>query len=349
MNNFLRFFGFCLIVFGSVINAYAEWELVDSPGAYILCDVSFVDKENGIICGTHENKIIYTKDGGENWEKSEVEDEDKIGIQCLDFVTKEIAWAGGYYDNPRKYVILKSMDGGKTWKIQQVPENMQAFRIHFVDENKGWILPYGGGIIWNTTDGGKTWNSISFKVAHKDITCHPGMYVFDFENVIIAGFDGIIVKTNDCGATWKAIQVDKDVLFTSISFCDKNIGWAVGWKGFTRTQSYTGGEKGAIYRTKDGGESWEEQEHSYLNNFEDVWAISSNEAWVAGTVTYHQTDVKSGVLLHTLDGGSTWKNENPVSTGIKRLFFINDDDGWGVGGWGGSPYESIATILHYVK
>ncbi len=89
-----------------------------------------------------------------------------------------------------------------------------------------------------------------------------------------------------------------------------------------------------IYRTADGGSSWETLTVS--GSLRAVFFTSPDSGWVVGT---------NGTILATTDGGDSWSNQ---SSGTSRLLasvhFINRLEGWICGGWqsGGSSY----LILH---
>lgn len=104
------------------------------------------------------------------------------------------------------------------------------------------------GIILKSTDAGKTWNTLSaFR--------HP-VYSVHFLNsdTGFAGCDSsIIYKTEDGGQSWQryvdynGVPMLHQVPLRSFYFSDSQTGFACGGKGFG---------KGIIYKTSDGGNSW---------------------------------------------------------------------------------------------
>lgn len=121
--------------------------------------------------------------------------------------------------------------------------------------------------------------------------------------------------------SWEVIQQSPS--FTPMGMCflpDGQHGWAVG-------DSF-------IFRTTDGGTSWETLTISASSNA--VCFTSPDSGWVVGD---------NGGIFATTDGGDNWSSQ---SSGTSRLLasvhFINHLEGWICGGWqsGGSSY----LILH---
>jgi photosystem II stability/assembly factor-like uncharacterized protein len=86
------------------------------------------------------------------------------------------------------------------------------------------------------------------------------------------------------------------------------------------------GELGRIFRTRDGGTTWERQDAGTKRPLLAVTCLDERTAWVAG---------KEGVVFRTTDGGATW---GPVDTGSTRhlfsLQFATAQRGHGVGDYG---------------
>ena len=58
-----------------------------------------------------------------------------------------------------KSTILSTQDGGKTWKEQSLPFEMDLHKVHFVDTRTGWIAGDNGTVL-KTMDGGATWSKL---------------------------------------------------------------------------------------------------------------------------------------------------------------------------------------------
>lgn len=120
------------------------------------------------------------------------------------------------------------------------------------------------------------------------------------ERIVAVGDHGVVLLSDDGGKSHRqAKAVPVDAALTSVSFVDKNQGWAAGhW--------------GVVLHTVDGGETWVRQR---LDSTQDrpLFAIKFFDA---------NTGVAVGLwslVLVTGDGGKTWqKVEMPVPEGAKK-------------------------------
>jgi photosystem II stability/assembly factor-like uncharacterized protein len=65
---------------------------------------------------------------------------------------------------------------------------------------------------------------------------------------------------------------------------------------------------------------WVKQESNSLAWFHDVYFLTENKGWIAGS---------DGTLLSTVDGGKTWKKaEDFTGDTIREVYFTGENDGW---------------------
>jgi len=150
-------------------------------------DIYFVDGRHGwVSTGT---RVYRAVDGGKNWEPSDV----KVGvIHSLYFITPLDGW-GISWD------ILHTKDGGKSWKIQSVMEDLpmmwEFYDVCFANRDEGWAVggafPFGNGRIFHTKNGGETWEEVFQTDKLLRAICYTG------GNSVIAVGDGIILKYTD--------------------------------------------------------------------------------------------------------------------------------------------------------
>lgn len=86
------------------------------------------------------------------------------------------------------------------------------------------------------------------------------------------------------------------------------------------------GELGRIFRSQDGGGSWEQQHADTRRPFLAVSCLGPGRAWIAG---------KEGIVYRTTDGGASWQS---VATGSNRhvfaLQFVDEKRGHAAGDFG---------------
>jgi photosystem II stability/assembly factor-like uncharacterized protein len=86
------------------------------------------------------------------------------------------------------------------------------------------------------------------------------------------------------------------------------------------------GELGRIFRSSDGGGTWERQHAGTARPFLAISCLGAGRAWIAG---------KEGIVYHTTDGGASWQS---VTTGSNRhvfaLQFADEQRGHAAGDFG---------------
>ena len=120
------------------------------------------------------------------------------------------------------------------------------------------------------------------------------------------------MQTSDGGGTWHHSRLPSavNVRFNSTSFVDVRLGWAVG-------------SGGAIYRTINGGHSWQPQISGVTADLLDVKFLDAVEGWAVGA---------EGTVLYTNDSGLHWTNERSGTPhALERIFFADRAHGWAVG------------------
>jgi photosystem II stability/assembly factor-like uncharacterized protein len=158
----------------------------------------------------------------------------------------------------------------------------------------------------------------------------------DYTNVVFAdaangwavGSEGRIMHTFDGGATWYKQRSGTEAFLIQVAFADARHGWAIG----TITPPFVGTPTGgAVLRTADGGDSWD-QVSGLPSGFvpRSVAFTSATNGWMDGGVD------GGGELLHSTDGGETWAHyafpNDQTPTGLGHMVFADPQTGWLVGG-----------------
>ncbi len=86
------------------------------------------------------------------------------------------------------------------------------------------------------------------------------------------------------------------------------------------------GELGRVFRTRDGGQTWERQDLGTKRPFLAMSCVDARTAWVAG---------KEGIVYATRDGGATWEFQQTGSNRhVFALQFVDARRGHGAGDFG---------------
>ncbi|GEM_PF-3877089 len=139
---------------------------------------------------------------------------------------------------------------------------------------------------------------------------------------------GGIYRTSDGGVTWyQSCIVDSAPLY-SLSFVDKEYGWACG-------------SKAVVLKTTNGGKSWGKCNLTSLLNHEDtlfeftsVIFLNRAEGWMGGIKLSGIPDCSGfGYVFHTKDGGNNWSISYSGYAGhVGDVLVLQDGSGWAVGG-----------------
>jgi len=132
--------------------------------------------------------------------------------------------------------IVISEDGGTTWKQSPVPVSSDLTSVFFIDDKQGWVVGHDG-VILHTGDGGEKWevqlsglkaNDLLVSAMERKVAAEPAS---DEAKKLL----GEAQRYKEQGA---------DKPFLDVWFADAMNGYAVG--------AYN-----LIFRTADGGKTWE--------------------------------------------------------------------------------------------
>ena len=200
-----------------------DWDIQISKVGTWLKSIHFVNKNIGYAAGEN-GTFLSTRNGGRVWKVLQggqvgeaVGEKDSSLYNAIQFLDEKTGWVAGVRLMPTKKsqssLIEKTIDGAKTWVIQETGTedngvilhtnnggdhwNMQTSgtqeklrSIRFADKNVGWAVggDFGVGVTLSTTDGGNTWTVEESREAKVKV------FVLDKQNTWVAGATGSILK-----------------------------------------------------------------------------------------------------------------------------------------------------------
>lgn len=293
----------------------AQWDTLNSNYSRDNVQVFFVDENIGFIITMGD--LLKTTDGGKNWDRIQF-----FGTEySIFFINENIGFIAALDG------VKKTTDGGLTWTTY--PEFSNLLSIHFVDDRIGFAAGYGRiiktadhGDTWNVFHDGYTftnvfatnpytiyafgflaWDNFGFKSIDGGMTWQTLNMGYDFrfrhsffinpEVGYVIGSDlgtSFLIKTIDGGNSWQLILQSQKGL-SSIYFTDLNTGYLVGGYVF-------GGSQPILWKTTDGGLTWEDQNPE--NNVSDaIYSIH----FVNDCVGYAVGE--NGLILKTINAGDS--------------------------------------------
>lgn len=280
-------------------------------------------------------RILHSKDQGKTFDRVDAGTRSAfVAIACLP--------SGAVVAAGQRGILFRSRDAGATWEKLASGTERNLLSVDFVDDQVG-VAVGDYGTILRTQDGGTTWSVVPLPTAlslPEDIAeiIDPGDVLLYEADLLpggrgwIVGEFGVVLTTNDAGATWSSQTSGVDTTLFGLTFIDENHGWAAGLEQ-------------VILRTTDGGVTWEKQNVPGRSGFVlavyDV-AVAGQNGWAIGD---------SGFLLRSTDGGATWeKVELPIqfaANWLRGIGLTAAGNGFVVGAEGlmmvlqGTKYEEL--------
>ncbi len=283
-----------------------QWAVVDSVFNMFYFGVACADSLNCVVTGNNGNEqtvIRRSTDAGLTWKTIFL---DTINLHTFRFPPKI---QGIAYPTPNLCIgvtdsgtVVRSTDAGASWSVTQV-DSSQLSNIHMFDSLNG-VIPSYSHLLLRTSDGGATWVSANFPDSLRKRSVYHAVMASPHTIIALTGFDvskgptQLIVRSDDQGATWHSYTTPFKRGAWYLNFIDTNRGWAAGATGNT-----AGEQHDLIYRTTDGGRTWQLQLDT-LNplgyGLDQIAFVDSLHGIACG---------QTPKLLRTSDGGITWKRD----------------------------------------
>jgi photosystem II stability/assembly factor-like uncharacterized protein len=230
------------------------------------------DYSRRILLGTHDG-VFESADGGETWQQTTLAGEDAMTLEAAH---GSLVWAAGHG------VLAISDDGGDSWKAVR-PEGLptldiHAFTIDPTDSRNVYAAVAGKGL-YRSRDGGTTFSLVTAEVggdsrcstSAETASCSPatqkpaccsardggefwqpledrdlgGLALHPADpNVVLVGGSGLFLSEDGGRSFQRVLDVTPGAGPVAWSPNDVNVAYAVGLDR-------------VLYRTLDGGETWE--------------------------------------------------------------------------------------------
>lgn len=283
--------------------------------------------------------IFMSDDGGQTW------------TQTLDGLTTPLLSALAVAPNGALFAgalggdLFGSFNYGKTWEAGLVPEELRATVTvvmaspNFRKDGAAFAATDGGGLLV-TRNSGKSWEDSGFGLGDPCVLALAATPDWSRNEIMFAATtEGVFISRNG-GRAWRetGLMLDDDVVDMLAASPD-----------YERDRTvYAGTEGGALYRSTDGGRTWDLVQDS-------VGQGPINCLWLAPDFAESQrlvVGVGSQILVST-DGGESWAavvdlpssilclagNAEVLLAGLHDAGIFKSTDG----GMGWAPVENFAA------
>ena len=261
-------------------NGYLAWT-ADSGKNWTKQDIGTTESINEIYFRNDDNgylvagkKMFSTKDGGRNWQEIKIYRAGDFRTGAPDFLSirfadKKRGIVIGSVLNQQERVIdslvMRTEDGGETWRRVLVPSKKELYHLDFVGSSKCWIVG-SDGLVLTSNSGGA-----SFTIQNSGT--QMDLYNVDFRDEkegYVVGSKGTILRTENGGEIWETVRTQFSATFLRVDFADDKNGVIVGYGG-------------TILRSSDRGKNWTKQSSDTKENLFGLyftkkygWAVGAN-------------------------------------------------------------------------
>jgi photosystem II stability/assembly factor-like uncharacterized protein len=289
-------------------NCLGDWSASASLKVRIRGQTGFAVGDSGLL--------IRTQDAGKTW--STLPRMTSSPICCIQFPSPDTGYAaaGEFVEGdpvPFKGILLKTMDGGRTWK--ELPNSRASWYtgILFLDAGYGLYIGYRfGGHIGYSTNGGESFTELGAPIFRP-----YAIQALSDQVIYIAGMNGAskasLARSFDKGKTWDSVPAPATPTILAMRFQE-------GGKGVIGTVD------GNLYRTLDSGKTWSLAASRYPKNINGFDFTNAKTGYSVAS---------GGLIMKSTDGGATWTDlASGTTEDLHAIHFADDSTGYAAGAKG---------------
>ncbi len=297
---------------------FIEWQIVSADEMSTGVNVMRYAGNSTLWVGRDSGWVSRSTDGGANWVhyKAMSTDVSIIGLWAFD-ENNAIIGTGGPQSlvNTGEGHLLKTTDGGMTWREMLYGIDSRFGNIHFWNNTEGIVVSQGAkdsADVWITADAGETWQK-QIERAYAPIPFYNTLRFVDRNTGFYAAYGNDdysrVEKTTDGGATWKGVRIIARFVSELAMVSDRR-GYMV--------DEFTG-----EYLRTVNGNTWSDSNTPMTGmrncsiDFDPsgryMWVVNDSTAWTTNNL------------------GTTWTKTTMVPSGaIRDAVFADSTRGWAI-------------------
>lgn len=236
-----------------------------------------------------------------------------------------------YYMGATGGGVWKTTDAGQNWRnvtdgfvgtgsvgdIEVAPSDPNVVYVGMGEADIRGNFSHGDGV-YRSTDAGKTWVHVGLEDTRQigRIAVHPN----DPDTVFVAALGHVfgpnaergVFKSTDGGETWdRVLFIDDRTGAVDVRVDPRNprVVYAGMWQVRRTPWSLeSGGEGSGLYRSQDGGETWEELTEGIPAGIKGKISVAPSAA--RADLVYAMVEADDGGVFRSNDGGDSWRRVN---------------------------------------
>ena len=238
--------------------------------------------------------------------------------------------------------VWKSDDGGIVYRpiFDDHMQSIGAVRVDpsnpetvWVGTGESWVrntVSPGDGV-YRSTDGGEKWQHLGLEDSDHiaELLVHPDdsntVYVCALGHLWAPGGDRGVFRTTDGGETWEnVLKIDDATSCADLAMTpDAGVLYAGMWQVRRYPDFFeSGGETSGLYRSTDGGDTWEELTEGLPET--DLGRIAVTVAASDPNIVYATVESENTALYRSEDGGDTWVAKDDSGNIQLRPFYFGE-------------------------
>ena len=235
---------------------------------------------------------------------------DQLTFYSIHFFNENKGWIAGLSGT-----IESTSNGGDSWMPQQSGVQSNLWDICFVNDRIGWVCGADNTIL-KTIDAGKTWDKIT--PSEPSDKLNVAIKFIDEQNGWLSNNHGEILKSSDGGFVWQVVK-QNNIGGAHLAVFDENTVYFL---------------NGKLFRTFDGGETWDSLNVSTPTNYmsSEMFFSDPQTGYITTVNGTGGTIINEYPILMTKNGGINWQASDYLEgNGFVCVYFIDKDNGW-IGG-----------------